>query len=69
MTWDRDQRSALFGGVDIRVPRDWNVVMKGVGIMGGYEDKTSHPQSAEGVSPKQLIIQGHAIFGGVDVKN
>jgi predicted membrane protein len=61
---------ALFGGVDIRVPEDWDVVIKGIGILGGYEDKTRHPKSDEVEGkPKQLIVRGYAVFGGVDLKN
>lgn len=61
---------ALFGGVDIRVPEDWDVVIKGIGILGGYEDKTRHPKPEEGQGkPKQLIVRGYAMFGGVDLKN
>ena len=62
---------ALFGGVDIRVPEDWDVVIRGIGILGGYEDKTRHPSNGgeDGVAPKQLIVKGYAMFGGVDLKN
>jgi predicted membrane protein len=60
---------AVFGGVDVRVPEDWEVVVKGVGILGGYEDKTRHPSNGTEQKPKQLIIKGYAIFGGVDIKN
>lgn len=61
---------ALFGGVDIRVPEGWDVVIRGIGILGGYEDKTRHPSNGgEEGKPKQLIVKGYAIFGGVDLKN
>lgn len=35
--------NALFGGVDIRVPENWRVEMKGAGIFGAFEDKTVPP--------------------------
>ncbi len=62
---------ALFGGVDIRVPEHWNVVVKGIGILGGYEDKSRHPKpEPDAETPvKNLILKGYAMFGGVDVKN
>ena len=63
------QANALFGGVDIRVPESWSVINKGVGILGGYEDKTTHPRAELGGKQKKLIIKGHAMFGGVDIKN
>ncbi len=59
--------SALFGGVDLQVPENWNVSVEGHGIFGGYEDKTVHamPESAR----PRVVITGSAVFGGVVVKN
>jgi predicted membrane protein len=59
--------SALFGGVDLQVPENWNVSVEGHGIFGGYEDKTMHamPESAR----PRVVITGSAVFGGVVVKN
>lgn len=59
--------SALFGGVDIQVPENWNVAVEGHGIFGGYEDKTLHvmPENAR----PRVVITGSAVFGGVVVKN
>jgi len=59
--------SALFGGVDLQVPENWNVSVEGHGIFGGYEDKTSH-SVPEGARPR-VVITGSAVFGGVTVKN
>jgi hypothetical protein len=69
----------IFGGGDIRVPPNWYVVMETVGIFGGSDDRTYHPEmpiagaSTAGGSaapqPKKLIIKGVAIFGGMNVKN
>lgn len=60
---------AMFGGVEIRVPQTWNVVLKGVGILGGYEDKTMPLQQTEAKQPPRVIVTGYAIFGGVTVTN
>jgi predicted membrane protein len=60
--------SATFGGVEIRVPETWDVTVTGGGIFGGYEDKTSHGSLVQGTRPK-LVVRGHAVFGGVEVKN
>jgi len=59
--------SALFGGVDIQVPENWNVSVEGHGIFGGYEDKTAHAMP-ENARPR-VVIAGSAVFGGVVVKN
>jgi hypothetical protein len=69
----------IFGGGEIRVPPNWEIVMETVGIFGGCDDRTRHPDfpvaaaPAAGGSaapqPKRLIIKGAAIFGGLVVKN
>lgn len=59
--------SALWGGIEIRVPETWNVNAQGLGVFGGYSDRTRHPREA--ANAPQLVINGFAIFGGVDVKN
>lgn len=70
---------AIFGGGEVRVPKNWNVILKTVGIFGGASDRTLHPQqdnshsSASGVpagpAVKTLIIDGVSLFGGVGIKN
>ncbi|MDL4819472.1 DUF1707 domain-containing protein [Actinomadura opuntiae] len=56
---------AVMGGVDIVVPEDITVHVKGIGIMGGFD----HGASAVGVpgSPT-VVVRGFAFWGGVDVK-
>jgi hypothetical protein len=61
--------NATFGGIEIRVPDTWQVVTRGMGIFGGYEDKTVPPRPAEGVTPTRLLVTGYAIFGGVSIEN
>ncbi len=57
---------AFWGGIELRVPEDWTVVVKVLPIMGGVDDKTTPPK---GESKKRLILTGTAIMGGVEVKN
>jgi len=57
---------AIMGGVEIRVPQDWKVIMQGVPILGGFEDKTQ-PLGPE--STKRLVVRGYAVMGGVEIKN
>ena len=61
--------NAMFGGIDLRVPRNWRVTVDGLPLLGGYLDKSKHPEEAAGVTPPQLIVRGFAMFGGVVVKN
>lgn len=56
---------ALMGGVELKVPSDWTVIMNGTAILGGFNNK----RSAEGAPDKRLIVRGYAIMGGVEVRN
>ena len=56
---------ALMAGVEIYVPRDWHVSIKGDPVMGAFEDKT-RPTRDDG---PHLIIEGSALMSGVEVKN
>jgi predicted membrane protein len=55
----------MWGGAEIRVPDDWEVVTRGVPVLGGFVDNTHHMAGAQ----KRLVITGMAIMGGVEVKN
>lgn len=55
---------AVFGGVDIIVPKDVNVDVRGFGIFGGF-DGTTHKGDPNAPT---IRVHGFALFGGVDVK-
>jgi len=57
---------ALWGGIEIRVPDDWTVVVQGTPFLGAFEDTTRH---AGEPGKKALVIRGAAVMGGVEVKN
>jgi len=55
----------IWGGINIKVPPDWSVVLNGTPVMGGFSEKTvSAPNSG-----KRLVITGYAVMGGVEVRN
>jgi len=56
---------AFWGGVTLKVPPDWTVVLEGTPIMGGFEEKTIAPPD----NSKRLVVRGYAIMGGVEVRN
>ena len=60
--------TAVFGGVDIIVPRGWNVIVSGTPILGGVEDKTDRTEALPADAPT-LTVDGLAVFGGVEVKH
>ncbi len=56
----------LMGGAEIFVPRDWDVTVKVISLMGGCSDKR-RPSTLP--ATKHLIIQGMAVMGGVEIKD
>ncbi|MFD8499877.1 hypothetical protein [Amycolatopsis sp. NPDC059657] len=59
---------ALFGGVDVLVPKDWQVTIGGLPILGGYDDKTTGGDEPRPDAP-HLKVNATAVFGGVGVAN
>ena len=63
---------ACMGGVDLRVPMDWHVVIKGIPFLGGMDNSTNPTVKNNGDTSqkkKSLIIKGMAVMGGIEVKN
>ena len=60
---------AVFGGIEIAVPRTWRVARTGSAVFGAFEDKTIPPRPEPGVEPPMLLLKGAAVFGAVIVKN
>jgi predicted membrane protein len=60
--------TAIFGGGEIIIPEWWKVSVEGLGIFGGYVDKTRHvPRPDRPV--KTVVVRGAAVFGGIEVKS
>lgn len=60
---------AMFGGFSLRVPEDWDVVIKVTPILGGIEDERIIDKE-KAVNPKgRLIIKGFVMFGGGEIKS
>jgi hypothetical protein len=56
---------AFWGGIGIRVPRGWRIVLDATTIMGGLLDMT---EPAPDTAP-QLVVRGSIIMGGVEVRH
>ena len=56
---------AMWGGIDIRIPRGWRVVSKVAPIIGSFEDRTDRA----GQDAPRVVIRGSAIMGGIEVRN
>lgn len=56
---------ALFGGVDIIVPRNWNVQLDVLPVLGGASD--DRPRRENVHKEVDLVVTGFAAFGGVTI--
>ncbi|UTF53738.1 LiaF transmembrane domain-containing protein [Natronosalvus rutilus] len=56
---------AMFGGVEIIVPRDWNVELDVLPVLGGASD--DRPRRERQHEEVDLVVTGFAAFGAVSV--
>ena len=59
----------IFGGIDVLVPKDWQVIVKTTAIFGGIDDQRRQEVGTVFQEGKVLTIKGLALFGGGDIKN
>jgi predicted membrane protein len=57
---------AFWGGINLKVPPDWDVVVEATPVLGGFDDKTL---LRSGGPTKRLVIRGYAVMGGVEITN
>ena len=60
---------ALWGGIEITVPPEWKVDVRGIPILGGFENKARSSVQEAGAPEQVLVIRGTALMGGVEIKN
>jgi hypothetical protein len=58
----------LWGGVDLKVPEEWNISISGVPILGVFTNNARAFRQGDAAA-KTLFVKGVAIMGGVEVKN
>jgi len=58
----------IFGGIEILVPHDWNVIIEVNSVFGGFNFKKNGISNANIDFTKELIIKGSAVFGGGEIK-
>jgi Domain of unknown function (DUF5668) len=61
--------NAVFGGAEVKIPRNWSVVMQGAGVFGAFVDSAEQPDPAATPNIRRLFVRGAAVFGGVEIKN
>jgi hypothetical protein len=57
--------ACVFGGIDIIVPPGMRLVVRGMGIFGGF-DRTSN--EVDDPRAPTVVVEGIALFGGVSVR-
>lgn len=57
--------TAIMGGIELKVPRDWVVINNTTCLLGGVQNSTVPTIDAT----KKLIITGLCMMGGVEIKN
>jgi predicted membrane protein len=61
---------AIFGGMKLIVPEQWNVKINAISIFGGFSDKHRiNPIANAETNNSELIIRGFVIFGGGEIKS
>jgi hypothetical protein len=69
------EATAVFGSIDIAVPREWRILKEGLdgrpasGVFGSFEDRTIPARPEPGAEPPTLVLRGEAVFGSVTVHN
>ncbi len=58
--------TALFGGVEMIVPKDWNVILSGTPIFGAIDSKAQNSSDAK--TGKDVHIHCTVAFGAVEIK-
>jgi predicted membrane protein len=60
---------AVMGGIELYVPDDWEIVVRGNPTMGAFENKTRQRAMILGDDAPRLVIDGSVVMGGVEIKN
>lgn len=62
------QVDLVFGGLEILIPRDWNVKIEASSVFGSFGKKGNGISRADIDMTKVLVIKGSAVFGGAEIK-
>jgi len=65
---------AMMGGLEIRIPKHWQINVQATPLMGGVDDKTYNSNNISDSGDftqavKRLTIKGTLIMGGLEVRN
>ena len=58
----------LMGGLELKVPKEWNVQIDVLPIMGGVDDQITKFREFVVNQEKKLFLTGNVVMGGVEIK-
>lgn len=61
--------TVIFGGIDVLVPSNWQVISNAVTVFGDVKDRRAILNTTPDQAAKTLIIKGTVLFGGIEVKS
>ncbi len=56
----------FWGGVEVKVPPTWRVTVRGLPLLGGWEDKTVEPTDP---NAPELVVHVTTVMAGAEIKN
>ncbi|MBL7999446.1 MAG: hypothetical protein JNL32_12520 [Candidatus Kapabacteria bacterium] len=60
---------ASFGGVEIKVPQHWHVIVQGSPVFGGISNETLQRAIGGEQHEQTLTIRANVVFGGLEITN
>jgi LiaF transmembrane domain len=59
----------FWGGLELRVPPDWTIVLEATPLLGGIADLSTHSAGATPGMDSRLVLRGTVLMGGVEIRN
>jgi len=56
---------AVFGSIDMKLPKNWEVKTEGIGILGAFKNNTAKPKKVSA----SVFVKGVAVLGEVKLVN
>lgn len=59
--------TAILGGIEMYVPTNWAVQIKGTPVLGSIEDQRPNPPDSS-AAQRTLVVDGLAVMGSIEIK-
>ena len=61
--------TVIMGGVDLKVPSDWDIDIKMIPILGGVDDERRRSSDENQKDKPDLVLNGFVALGGLSIKD